>query len=246
MPITHEKWGWTNDRLVKEAFGYLRRINPAIRETDLLDSAVGRLKYAQPVCGPRFLETLPNVQTPIAGLQAADTCYYYPEDRGISESIRFGRMMADCDRYMSYAQPPRPSSEFIRFVVTGGIAAGVNVGVRIPFGWVMPYSISIIAAYLIGMTTAFVLARALVFRPTSRSVAGEYMRFTLVNAVALAQVLLVSLCLERLIFPRLGLTWHSQTVAHAIGVASPVVASYYGHKFFSFRGATPDRDPDFS
>lgn len=95
MPITHEKWGWTNDRLVQEAFGYLCRINPALGEADLLDSAVGRLKYAQPVCGPRFLETLPEVQTPIAGLQAADTCYYYPEDRGISESIRFGRMMAD-------------------------------------------------------------------------------------------------------------------------------------------------------
>jgi hypothetical protein len=35
------------------------------------------------------------VQTPIAGLQIADTCYYYPEDRGVGESIRFGRMMAE-------------------------------------------------------------------------------------------------------------------------------------------------------
>jgi protoporphyrinogen oxidase len=95
MPITHEKWSWTDDRLVQEAFGYLRRINPALGEADLIDSAVGRLKHAQPVCGPRFLETLPKVQTPIAGLQAADTCYYYPEDRGISESIRFGRLMAE-------------------------------------------------------------------------------------------------------------------------------------------------------
>ena len=95
MPVTHEKWGWTNDRLVQEAFGYLCRINPALGAADLLGSAVGRLRYAQPVCGPRFLESLPAVQTPIAGLQVADTCYYYPEDRGISESIRFGRMMAD-------------------------------------------------------------------------------------------------------------------------------------------------------
>jgi len=95
MPVTHEKWGWTDDRLVAEAFGYLRRVNPALGGTDLLDSAVSRLKYAQPVCGPRFLQTLPDVKTAIAGLQAADTCYYYPEDRGISESIRFGRMMAE-------------------------------------------------------------------------------------------------------------------------------------------------------
>jgi protoporphyrinogen oxidase len=95
MPVTHEKWQWSNDRLVQEAFGYLRRVNSALGETDLLDSAVGRLRHAQPVCGPRFLETLPEVQTPIIGLQAADTCYYYPEDRGISESVRFGRLMAE-------------------------------------------------------------------------------------------------------------------------------------------------------
>jgi putative flippase GtrA len=147
---------------------------------------------------------------------------------------------------MNHGRSSGPSSEFVRFVVTGSIAAGVNVAVRVPFGWIMPYSISIVFAYLVGMTTAFLLARTLVFRPTSRSVAGEYMRFALVNAVALVQVLLVSLCLERLIFPWLGLTWHMQTVAHAIGVASPVVSSYYGHKFFSFRGITRDRGADFS
>jgi protoporphyrinogen oxidase len=95
MPVTHEKWQWSNERLVQEAFGYLRQVNSTLTETDLLDSAVGKLRYAQHVCGPRFLETLPTVQTPIAGLQAADTCYYYPEDRGISESVRFGRLMAE-------------------------------------------------------------------------------------------------------------------------------------------------------
>ena len=38
---------------------------------------------------------LPPVQTPIRGLQIADTCFYYPEDRGISESVRLGKEMAD-------------------------------------------------------------------------------------------------------------------------------------------------------
>ncbi|MCB8878385.1 NAD(P)/FAD-dependent oxidoreductase [Acidisoma silvae] len=95
MPVTHQKWAWADEQFVTEAFGYLRRVNPALTEADLLDGTVGRLKYAQPVCGPRFLETLPAIQTPIAGLQAADTCYYYPEDRGISESVRIGRIMAE-------------------------------------------------------------------------------------------------------------------------------------------------------
>ena len=38
---------------------------------------------------------LAAAEEPLAGLQIDDTCFYYPEDRGISESVRFGRMMAE-------------------------------------------------------------------------------------------------------------------------------------------------------
>jgi hypothetical protein len=38
---------------------------------------------------------LPSVQTPIDNLQIADTSFYYPEDRGIAESVRLGRYMAE-------------------------------------------------------------------------------------------------------------------------------------------------------
>ena len=38
-------------------------------------------------------EAAAAVQTPIAGLQIADTCFYYPEDRGIAESVRLGQEM---------------------------------------------------------------------------------------------------------------------------------------------------------
>jgi putative flippase GtrA len=137
----------------------------------------------------------------------------------------------------------RPSSEFIRFIATGGIAACVNVGVRILLGLEMPYSISIVLAYLAGMTTAFLLARAFVFVPTQGAATGEYLRFTLVNMVALIQVLLVSLTLEKILFPWWGMAWHPPTIAHALGVASPVLTSYYGHKFFSFRQPALNPDP---
>ena len=30
----------------------------------------------------------------ISGLQVADTCFYYPEDRGVSEGARIAREMA--------------------------------------------------------------------------------------------------------------------------------------------------------
>jgi protoporphyrinogen oxidase len=95
MPTTREKFSWSDDRLVDEAFGYLQRINPALTREDVIATRVGRLRHAQPVCEPGFAAKIPPVQTPIAGLQIADTCFYYPEDRGISESVRLGREMAD-------------------------------------------------------------------------------------------------------------------------------------------------------
>jgi protoporphyrinogen oxidase len=94
MPVTNPKWARKDEELLSEAFGYLRLINPQLSEGDLIDCKVGRLRYAQPVCPPGFASVIPPVQTPIAGLQIADTCFYYPEDRGISESVRYGRLMA--------------------------------------------------------------------------------------------------------------------------------------------------------
>ncbi|MFO1098200.1 MAG: hypothetical protein U1E81_07955 [Xanthobacteraceae bacterium] len=94
MPQTHPKFGWTDERIVAEAFGYLKLVNPQLTDADLKASRVGRLRYAQPVCEPGFLAKIPKVVTPIRGLQIADTCYYYPEDRGISESVRYGKVMA--------------------------------------------------------------------------------------------------------------------------------------------------------
>lgn len=94
MPPTHPKWARDDAFFIDEAFGYLRMINPALCRDDIVAARVGRLRHAQPVCAPRFLETIPGVVTPIDGLQIADTCYYYPEDRGISESTRLAKTMA--------------------------------------------------------------------------------------------------------------------------------------------------------
>jgi protoporphyrinogen oxidase len=94
MPQTHPKFSRTSEEFVAEAYGYLQKLNPNLQTEDLLASHVGRLTHAQPVCEAGFLAKLPKVQTSIQGLQIADTCFYYPEDRGISESVRYGRLMA--------------------------------------------------------------------------------------------------------------------------------------------------------
>ncbi len=94
MPQTHPNFTKDDDFFRKQTLSNLQKLNPQIGEQDMLDFRVGRLRYAQPICEPGFAAKIPPVQTPIDGLQIADTCFYYPEDRGISESVRFGKMMA--------------------------------------------------------------------------------------------------------------------------------------------------------
>ena len=95
MPVTHPKFARSDEFFRTEGFGYLKLINPALHEDDVIACYVGRLRHAQPVCPPGFAAMLPPVQTAIAGLQIADTCFYYPADRGIAESVRLGKAMAE-------------------------------------------------------------------------------------------------------------------------------------------------------
>jgi protoporphyrinogen oxidase len=95
MPVTHPKFGRNDAGFRDEAFTYLQLLNPALTDNDLIAVHIGRLRHAQPVCPPGFSTMLPPIETAIAGLQIADTCFYYPEDRGISESVRLGKLMAE-------------------------------------------------------------------------------------------------------------------------------------------------------
>jgi protoporphyrinogen oxidase len=94
MPITNRKFSWTDQELIRDAFGCLVELNSDLLPEDLIDARVARLRDAQPICDVGFAAKIPPVQTGIKGLQIADTCFYYPEDRGIAESVRLGREMA--------------------------------------------------------------------------------------------------------------------------------------------------------
>lgn len=94
MPGDHPKYLEDNQIFIEKVKRYIRTINPDIAETDFLAARASRYRFAQPVCEPGFLKRLPPAQSPINGLWIADTSHYYPEDRGISESIEFGRALA--------------------------------------------------------------------------------------------------------------------------------------------------------
>ncbi|EDZ99587.1 conserved hypothetical protein [Burkholderia sp. H160] len=72
---------------------YLMKVNPRLTSDDFIEVRASRYRYAQPVCEPGFLDRQPPIQLPVEGLLVADTSYYYPEDRGISESIGLARKM---------------------------------------------------------------------------------------------------------------------------------------------------------
>lgn len=127
------------------------------------------------------------------------------------------------------------SARFIRFLFTGGFAAVINVSSRWLLSIVMLYEVAVAIAYLIGMSTAFILARLFVFETRGGALHHQYVRFAVVNLFAFAQVWLISVGLARLAFPAIGFAWHSETIAHMVGVASPLAVSYLGHKHFSFR-----------
>jgi protoporphyrinogen oxidase len=94
MPGEHPKYQDADAVFLDKVRSYLKTINPALRDEDFIDMRASRYRHAQPICEPGYLDKLPPVALPVKGLWVADTSYYYPEDRGISESIGFGRQMA--------------------------------------------------------------------------------------------------------------------------------------------------------
>jgi len=94
MPKEHPKFLESDDVFITKVKRYMTRINPSLAEKDFIEARVSRYRYAQPICEPNYLDHLPPTKLPIKGLWVADTSYYYPEDRGISESIGFGRQLA--------------------------------------------------------------------------------------------------------------------------------------------------------
>ena len=126
-------------------------------------------------------------------------------------------------------------SEFLQFLLVGGLAAGVNFVSRIGFSELVSYRVAIVLAYLIGMLTAFILSKHFVFEKSGRHYKDELRDFTIVNIFAVIQVWLISVGLAEYFFPYISFDFYPEEVAHLIGLGIPAITSYFGHKYFSFR-----------
>lgn len=123
----------------------------------------------------------------------------------------------------------------MRFLVAGGIAAGANFGSRFVFSIFFAYGVSVFFAYLVGMLVAFLLMRGHVFNASQGPLAPQVVKFLGVNLVAVLQTLAISLLLARWVLPSVGIEDQAEALAHLVGVLMPVVISYFGHKFLTFR-----------
>lgn len=94
MPHDNPRYQQPNQEYFDCVKKYFKKINPTLDDFDFLDMHASRYMYAQPICDVGFSDRLPHSNLPINGLWVADTSCYYPEDRGISESIGFGRALA--------------------------------------------------------------------------------------------------------------------------------------------------------
>ncbi|NDF12712.1 MAG: NAD(P)/FAD-dependent oxidoreductase [Proteobacteria bacterium] len=94
MPPTHPKYRYTDEQFLEEVVKYLSILKPGFTRKGIKAVKVNRCRYAQTVCTPGFYDALPSMESSVAGFYKADTAFYYPEDRSISESIQTATILA--------------------------------------------------------------------------------------------------------------------------------------------------------
>lgn len=129
----------------------------------------------------------------------------------------------------------RVALEFSRFLAFGVFSALVNWSSRLGYSLFMSFSQAVVAAYLTGMVTAFLLFRTFVFPRTGTSIREQAIWFGIVNMVGLVQVWIFSMLLVFKVFPAVGFDWHAEVIGHGIALATPVLSSFLGHKYLTYR-----------
>lgn len=125
--------------------------------------------------------------------------------------------------------------EFLKFILSGGIAAGMNFFSRMLFGLYLNYTTSIIFAHLVGMLTAYLLFKYIVFSTSENSTPKQLSYFVLINSLAVGCILLISLFFYHVVLARMTDTFWSESISHFVGIAATTLTSYFGHKYLTFR-----------
>jgi len=126
-------------------------------------------------------------------------------------------------------------NQIVRFLALGGFAAAVNWLVRFPLSAVLPMSLAIVFAYVIGMTVGFTLYRRYVFPGSTRPILEQSLIFLAVNLAGAVVVLGLT---HALIEAQAGLAWPAfvrEGLAHGFAIGVGSVVNFVGHKTLTFR-----------
>ncbi len=126
------------------------------------------------------------------------------------------------------------SGQFARFILVGGAALAVHWAARIVINRWLDFNASIVIAYAIGICTAYVLNRWLVFPKSGRRLQTEVMYFALVNVIAFPVVWGLSWLLGEVVLPPVMRTDLARAAGHGIAITCPVFFNYAAHKLITF------------
>lgn len=121
--------------------------------------------------------------------------------------------------------------EEVRYLIVGGFNTVVGLGLYAGFhallGHQLGYLLVLIPAYAVGIVVSFFTQRIFVFGATGQ-VVTDFVRFTFVQLSGLAlNAVVLALVHETTSIPAVP--------AQAISLFFVAVATYFSHKFFSFR-----------
>jgi len=130
------------------------------------------------------------------------------------------------------------SRQFIVFVIAGSFAALVNFLSRFVYSIFFDFPYAVALAYATGMIVAFILFKVFVFKLSTNSMNKSILLFILVNIISFLQTFAVSMVLVYQVLPDLGVHLFDKAIGSGIGIIVPVITSFIGHKYFTFKEKT--------
>ena len=121
------------------------------------------------------------------------------------------------------------------FLFIGTFTALINLLSRIFYNNYMSFPNAVIMAFLTGMIVGFILYKIFVFKKSIHSTFKEIYLYIMVNFVTIIQTYLISVGLEKYLFPYIEFEYYPKFIAHIFGVAIPALSSFIGHKYFTFK-----------
>lgn len=94
LAVEDPVWAYTDEQYFEFALEHLKRMFPKIEKSWVIEYAVWRSEYAQPVTERNYSQYVPGQETPYENGMISTMAQIYPEDRGTNYAIREGRAAA--------------------------------------------------------------------------------------------------------------------------------------------------------